>query len=168
MCGRGAGGCFRVSKFLSFRVTKFPSFQVSKFPREEGGREDQWEAWNWSCDLRANERPKKNCTRWCRHTHTRTWRLFDSLVKIRNHQFKDIHQICWEFLATKHLLFINWTVIFFIDRKLWWQSSITAFRLGNCLLNNWNYATTKKNSLSVIACSLFSDNMREKKEAGII
>ena len=24
-----------------------------------GGREDQWEAWNWSCDLRANKRPKK-------------------------------------------------------------------------------------------------------------
>ena len=23
------------------------------------GREDQWDAWNWSCDLRANERPKK-------------------------------------------------------------------------------------------------------------
>ena len=24
-----------------------------------GRGEDQWEAWNWSCDLRANERPKK-------------------------------------------------------------------------------------------------------------
>ena len=27
--------------------------------RGGGGREDQWEAWNWSYDLRANERPKK-------------------------------------------------------------------------------------------------------------
>ena len=24
------------------------------------GGEDQWEAWKWSCDLRVNERPKKN------------------------------------------------------------------------------------------------------------
>ena len=24
-----------------------------------GGGEDQWEAWNWSCDLRANARPRK-------------------------------------------------------------------------------------------------------------
>ena len=23
------------------------------------GKEDQWKAWNWSCDLRANERPQK-------------------------------------------------------------------------------------------------------------
>ena len=29
---------------------------------EGGGGEDQWEAWNWSCDLRADARPKKNCT----------------------------------------------------------------------------------------------------------
>ena len=29
-----------------------------------GGAEDQWEVWNWSCDLSANERLKKNCTRW--------------------------------------------------------------------------------------------------------
>ena len=27
---------------------------------------DQWEAWNWSCDLRANERPWKNRTSWHR------------------------------------------------------------------------------------------------------
>ena len=25
--------------------------------RGEGGRKDQWAAWNWSCDLLANERP---------------------------------------------------------------------------------------------------------------
>ena len=49
---------FPVSQFPSFRVSELPSFKVSKFPRG-GGREDQWEAWNWSHDLRANERPHK-------------------------------------------------------------------------------------------------------------
>ena len=34
-------------------------FLLSFLERGGGGREDQWEAWNWSCDLRANERPKK-------------------------------------------------------------------------------------------------------------
>ena len=37
--------------------------------------------WIWSCDLRANERPKKNCTRWHiltnKQTDKRTWRLYD-------------------------------------------------------------------------------------------
>ena len=49
---------YLVSEFPSFRVTEFRSLQVCKFPKE-GGKEDQWEAWNWSCDLRANERPWK-------------------------------------------------------------------------------------------------------------
>ena len=50
---KNGGGAFQVSE-----IHRFPSFQVSKFPRD-GGREDQWEAWNWSCHLRANERPWK-------------------------------------------------------------------------------------------------------------
>ena len=57
-----------VSGFLSFQVTKFPSFQ---------GREKQWEAWNWSCDLRANERPKNNFTRWRKQTDRQTSRQTD-------------------------------------------------------------------------------------------
>ena len=52
---------------------------------EEGGKGgegwDQREAWNYSCDLRANERPQKNCTRWRTTTlpqnHRRIWRLYD-------------------------------------------------------------------------------------------
>ena len=30
-----------------------------------GGREDQWEAWNWSCDLKANETQLYGCSRQC-------------------------------------------------------------------------------------------------------
>ena len=42
----------------------------------------QWEAWNWSCDLRANERPKKTApdgTESQRETHTHIWKsqLYD-------------------------------------------------------------------------------------------
>ena len=56
----GGGVCqsFQVFDFLNYQVCEFPSFQVSKFTRK-GGREDQWEAWNWSCHVRANERPNK-------------------------------------------------------------------------------------------------------------
>ena len=36
------------------------------------GEADQWEAWNWSCDRMANERPKKYCNRWRRQTDTQT------------------------------------------------------------------------------------------------
>ena len=34
---------------------------------------DQWKAWNWSCDTRANERPQKKCTWWRTQTHRQTW-----------------------------------------------------------------------------------------------
>ena len=33
----------------------------------------------WSCDLRTNERPKKNCMKRDRQTHRQTIRLLDQL-----------------------------------------------------------------------------------------
>ena len=51
---------FRVSGLLSFRVSKLPGFQVSKFRSgSDGGTGTNERPGNWSCDLRANERPKK-------------------------------------------------------------------------------------------------------------
>ena len=44
----------------------------------EVGRGHQWEAWNWSCDLRANERPKKTAFDGAnRQTNRRILRLYD-------------------------------------------------------------------------------------------
>ena len=45
-----------------------------------GGGGDHWEAWNWSCDLRANERPRKklhSMAQTDRHTHTQIERQTD-------------------------------------------------------------------------------------------
>ena len=57
---------------------------------------DQWEARNWSCDLRANERPRKKLqpmaqthkqthkkTHKHTHTHTHTWRLYDWIGPVK-------------------------------------------------------------------------------------
>ena len=54
------------------------------------GRRDQWEAWNWSCFLRANERPRKNGTRLCKQTHKQTWRLYDWIGPMRIIQWKTL------------------------------------------------------------------------------
>ena len=50
------------------------------------GGVDQWEAGIWSCDLRANERPRKKMHSMAQthrttepQTHRRTWRLYDQL-----------------------------------------------------------------------------------------
>ena len=40
-------------------------------------REDQWQTLNWSCGLKANERPRKNCTQWRKTTNTYTDRQTD-------------------------------------------------------------------------------------------
>ena len=66
---------FWVSKFMSLKVPEFPSLQVSKFlsfqvfkwdgAREEGRTNER--PGNWSCDLRANERPPMMA-----HTDTQT------------------------------------------------------------------------------------------------
>ena len=79
----GGGGVQKNSDLSSFQVTEFPSFQVSK----EGWREDQREAWNWSCDLRANERPwgkklhlmAQTDIQTSRHPDIQTWQLYDQL-----------------------------------------------------------------------------------------
>ena len=41
--------------------------------------EDQWEAWKWSCDLRAKERPKKTASN-CTDTHID--RQYDSMTEL--------------------------------------------------------------------------------------
>ena len=66
-----------------FHVSQFPCLRVYKFQRE-GGREDQWGAWKWLCDLRANERPQNKLHPTAQTeiqtdiwTDRRTWRLYD-------------------------------------------------------------------------------------------
>ena len=55
----------------------------------EGGREDQWEAWNWSCDMRANERPWQKLHRMAQtYTDRRTWRLYDWIGPVRSIHWK--------------------------------------------------------------------------------
>ena len=68
-----------------------------------GGREDLWQAWNWSFDMRANERPKKQwetallpwvllCspgTQWRRTTHGRTWQLYERIGPFGPIQWKE-------------------------------------------------------------------------------
>ena len=54
--------------------------KIFKFPRREGGKEGgpmhEWPG-NWSCDLRANERPKKNFIPGRKQTHRQNHRQTD-------------------------------------------------------------------------------------------
>ena len=58
-----------IPTFLHFYI---PTFLHSYIPIFLNSYIRQWEAGIWSCDLRANERPRKNMGRGQTDTHTRT------------------------------------------------------------------------------------------------
>ena len=112
--------CEKVVRQLRKSWEKFEKV-VRKF--WEGGRGGQWEAWNWSCDLRANGRPKKNCTRWHRTTDKQTematlWlnrRSGADSVKINTKKWKKLHMTlnmwhmtCDEWHVTKDTWYVTY------------------------------------------------------------
>ena len=101
------------SEFPSFQVTEKPSSQIyklqsfwlSKFP-QEGGREDQWEAWNWSCDLSANERPRKKLhpmAQTDKKTYIRTSRLYERHGPVEPSEKSPIN-ICYIFVGSANIV----------------------------------------------------------------
>ena len=83
----------------------------------EGRREDQWEAWNWSWDLRANERPKLHLmAQTDRHPDILTHRHYASMTE--SAQWRPIQWLSNSFhpsIVTKYLCLVlcpcSWVMI---------------------------------------------------------
>ena len=110
---------------------------------------NQWEAWNWSCDLRANERPGEKMHLMA-HTDTQTdrriWRLYDKLGPVgpswwkrnRGQILSHLNWLCqsWSFTkwwsySVKGLLSTGPT------RSSFFCSSLCITRYPFCLFLNW-------------------------------
>ena len=68
--------------FLTYQVYKVTSLQEGgKKAGREGGRGTNERPGNGSCDLRVNERPKKNCIQRRKQTDKRTWNSMIELAQ---------------------------------------------------------------------------------------
>ena len=132
----GGLSSFRVSNFLSFQVSELQSFQVSKFPNwRYGGRGTNERPGNWSCYLRANERPWKQLHQMAhtkQQTNRRTWQFYIWISLVHSDKNLAIHigvvvtTFLWQLITNGfkkvNLLFCNFkyvkTSIFFFGKKL--------------------------------------------------
>ena len=94
-----------------------------------GGGGDQWEAWNWSCDLRANERPRKKL-----HQMAHKTRLTNSMTesaqrgRFSENRFKYLRIVyIWDFLWKK----MFWSCI--LNTLVLWPGMNPVQRLYNII-----------------------------------
>ena len=112
----------------------------NKTERKQFGGEALWEAWNWLCDLRTNERPRKRCPSWHRHTNIWTWRLYNWIGQWKLHNNARNY---WTFHRSAPIKSSpDWTVWPF---ECFWGNTLVTFAL--CVEVTWQ--CTLSLSLSV-------------------
>ena len=85
------------------------------------------EAWNWSCDLRANERPRKNCIR----LHKQTDRLKNKHPDGHGNYMTESAQ--WGQFSEKNHILIYFKIRTYCRSKIWYEETIFyEFFLKEC------------------------------------